>query len=258
MRFCWAQYSLWAVIALLGLLSILSGCGARGPLELPPEVQERIAQEKQQLAIAQRREQQRLEANMLRMQQHFDAAYPALAALEKESPARTDALARLYTQLRSDAMQPLVEETGTPTEESALPAPSPLATVEASAVQGDKEPPSPFQQLTTLKQLLVKMQQNLDGLRQAKQTHETVLEAEAPPGQDQTTVGITATPAPSGAGTTGVAVAEEGMREAPAAPTLSDEEILARIALIGDLIWRVDSEIGNIYLQESPLHGQAE
>lgn len=39
MRYCWAQYSLWAVIIVLGTLSILAGCGAKGDLYLPPEKQ---------------------------------------------------------------------------------------------------------------------------------------------------------------------------------------------------------------------------
>ena len=34
---CWAQYALWAVIAILGTASMLSGCGARGDLYLPPD-----------------------------------------------------------------------------------------------------------------------------------------------------------------------------------------------------------------------------
>ena len=34
---CWAQYVLWAVIAILGTLSMLSGCGAKGDLYLPPD-----------------------------------------------------------------------------------------------------------------------------------------------------------------------------------------------------------------------------
>jgi predicted small lipoprotein YifL len=37
MRFCWAQYSLWAVIIVLATLSMLAGCGAKGDLFLPPE-----------------------------------------------------------------------------------------------------------------------------------------------------------------------------------------------------------------------------
>lgn len=36
MRFCWAQYTLWAVIIVLGSLSMLAGCGAKGDLYLPP------------------------------------------------------------------------------------------------------------------------------------------------------------------------------------------------------------------------------
>lgn len=37
MRFCWGQYALWAVIAVLGIASMLSGCGARGDLYLPQD-----------------------------------------------------------------------------------------------------------------------------------------------------------------------------------------------------------------------------
>lgn len=36
MRFCWAQYSLWAAVAVLGMLSLFSGCGAKGDLFMPP------------------------------------------------------------------------------------------------------------------------------------------------------------------------------------------------------------------------------
>lgn len=36
MRICWAQYTLWAVIALLGVMSLLAGCGSKGDLYLPP------------------------------------------------------------------------------------------------------------------------------------------------------------------------------------------------------------------------------
>jgi predicted small lipoprotein YifL len=39
MRICWAQYALWAVIAAFGVLALLSGCGAKGDLFLPPEPQ---------------------------------------------------------------------------------------------------------------------------------------------------------------------------------------------------------------------------
>lgn len=38
MKICWAQYALWAVIAVLGVGSIaagLTGCGQKGPLYLP-------------------------------------------------------------------------------------------------------------------------------------------------------------------------------------------------------------------------------
>jgi predicted small lipoprotein YifL len=37
MRFCWAQYAFWAVIVALGVVTLLSGCGAKGDLYLPPE-----------------------------------------------------------------------------------------------------------------------------------------------------------------------------------------------------------------------------
>ncbi len=41
MRICWAQYTLWAVIAVLGVLSMLAGCGSKGDLYLPaPETQQ--------------------------------------------------------------------------------------------------------------------------------------------------------------------------------------------------------------------------
>ena len=39
MRICWAQYTLWAVIAVLGVASMLSACGAKGDLFLPPAEQ---------------------------------------------------------------------------------------------------------------------------------------------------------------------------------------------------------------------------
>ncbi len=39
MRNCWAQYALWLVIAALGVSSMLSGCGAKGDLFLPPSSQ---------------------------------------------------------------------------------------------------------------------------------------------------------------------------------------------------------------------------
>lgn len=35
MRICWAQYALWAVIALFGIGAMLAGCGAKGSLYLP-------------------------------------------------------------------------------------------------------------------------------------------------------------------------------------------------------------------------------
>ena len=35
MRICWAQYTLWAVIAVLGVVSMLAGCGSKGDLYMP-------------------------------------------------------------------------------------------------------------------------------------------------------------------------------------------------------------------------------
>lgn len=35
MRVCWAQYLLWAVIGVLAVLSMLTGCGQKGALYLP-------------------------------------------------------------------------------------------------------------------------------------------------------------------------------------------------------------------------------
>lgn len=40
MRFCWAQYAFWAMIAVLGMTSLLAGCGAKGDLYLPREQQQ--------------------------------------------------------------------------------------------------------------------------------------------------------------------------------------------------------------------------
>ncbi|HEA26768.1 MAG TPA: hypothetical protein ENH92_06550 [Ectothiorhodospiraceae bacterium] len=47
MRICWAQYTLWAVIALLGVLSMLSGCGSKGDLYLsaPNQAQQPIEEQ---------------------------------------------------------------------------------------------------------------------------------------------------------------------------------------------------------------------
>ncbi len=42
MRFCWAQYSLWAVIIVLATLSMLAGCGAKGDLFLPPPEEQTV------------------------------------------------------------------------------------------------------------------------------------------------------------------------------------------------------------------------
>lgn len=35
MKFCWAQYLLWLVIAILGAGSMLSACGQKGDLVRP-------------------------------------------------------------------------------------------------------------------------------------------------------------------------------------------------------------------------------
>jgi len=37
MKFCWAQYLLWLVIALLGLGSMMTACGQKGDLYRPAE-----------------------------------------------------------------------------------------------------------------------------------------------------------------------------------------------------------------------------
>ncbi|WP_459863165.1 LPS translocon maturation chaperone LptM [Endothiovibrio diazotrophicus] len=43
MNRCWAQYALWAVIAILGVGSMLSGCGQKGPLFLPTDTEQQQA-----------------------------------------------------------------------------------------------------------------------------------------------------------------------------------------------------------------------
>ncbi len=37
---CWAQYLLWAAIAILGTGSLLSACGQKGPLYLPDKAEQ--------------------------------------------------------------------------------------------------------------------------------------------------------------------------------------------------------------------------
>lgn len=37
MKFCWAQYLLWLVIAVLGAGSMLSACGQKGDLVRPAD-----------------------------------------------------------------------------------------------------------------------------------------------------------------------------------------------------------------------------
>lgn len=44
MRFCWANYTLWAVIALFGISAVVAGCGAKGPLYLPERPQPEAAE----------------------------------------------------------------------------------------------------------------------------------------------------------------------------------------------------------------------
>ena len=43
---CWAQYLLWAVIAILGAGSLLSACGQKGPLYLPDKAEQSDEQKK--------------------------------------------------------------------------------------------------------------------------------------------------------------------------------------------------------------------
>lgn len=33
---CWARYLLWGLIAILGIGNLLTACGRKGPLYLPP------------------------------------------------------------------------------------------------------------------------------------------------------------------------------------------------------------------------------
>ena len=40
MRFCWAQYLLWALIVLVGTSGMLTACGQKGPLFHPPAEEE--------------------------------------------------------------------------------------------------------------------------------------------------------------------------------------------------------------------------
>lgn len=42
MRICWAQYLFWFVIAVLGAGAMLSGCGQKGALYLPPDQQQLV------------------------------------------------------------------------------------------------------------------------------------------------------------------------------------------------------------------------
>lgn len=37
---CWAQYALWLVIAILGIATLLGGCGAKGDLYLPQQTEQ--------------------------------------------------------------------------------------------------------------------------------------------------------------------------------------------------------------------------
>jgi len=49
MKICWANYLLWFVIAVLGGISLLSGCGQKGDLYLPED--EKKKEEKAQTPI---------------------------------------------------------------------------------------------------------------------------------------------------------------------------------------------------------------
>ena len=42
MKFCWAQYLLWLVIAVLGAGSMLSACGQKGDLVHPSSMLESV------------------------------------------------------------------------------------------------------------------------------------------------------------------------------------------------------------------------
>jgi len=46
MRPCWANYALWTTIVVLGLLAMLSGCGAKGDLYRPTPEQQQTANQK--------------------------------------------------------------------------------------------------------------------------------------------------------------------------------------------------------------------
>lgn len=37
MKFCWANYLLWIVIAMFGTAAMLTACGQKGPLYLPKD-----------------------------------------------------------------------------------------------------------------------------------------------------------------------------------------------------------------------------
>lgn len=43
MCFCRGQYLLWGVIAILAVMSMLSGCGAKGDLYLPEQSEQQKA-----------------------------------------------------------------------------------------------------------------------------------------------------------------------------------------------------------------------
>ncbi len=47
MRFCWPQITFILLILVLGTAAMLSGCGKKGPLYIPPEPQEQPADNQQ-------------------------------------------------------------------------------------------------------------------------------------------------------------------------------------------------------------------
>jgi predicted small lipoprotein YifL len=102
MRFCWAQYTLWAIIIALGVLSMLAGCGAKGDLFLPPEVVERIKQEKLQEQLALEAEQQRREQVLAVL----DEQYAAADTPPPGSPERQAATSALLTRLEAAYVAP--------------------------------------------------------------------------------------------------------------------------------------------------------
>jgi len=131
MRFCWAQYTLWAVILVLGVLSMLAGCGAKGDLFLPPEVVERIKQEKQQAQLALAEEQRRRDHVLAAL----DAAYAAVDTPPPGSTERREALSMLLARLEAAYVAPPA-----PPQETAKGTPAESATVPQSDVSAEAAP----------------------------------------------------------------------------------------------------------------------